>query len=136
VPLCNSDCPISGITGQYEYSLDRGASQIAEFILFLDKVFDSLHANSKIASQNKPLEGRVTCNSSHEAHWREAIKILQSFKFYSEDQKKIITNNPSITNFIHTIKGFIYLKSVLLEKCKFSYFLPRSSNQDALEIVI
>jgi hypothetical protein len=34
------------------------------------------------------------------------------------------------------IKGFIYLKSVLLEKCKFSYFLPRSSNQDALEIVI
>jgi hypothetical protein len=94
VPLWNSDCPISGITGQYEYSLDRGASQIAEFILFLDKVFDSLHANSKLASQNKPLE--VTCNSSHEAHWREAIKILQSFKFYSEDQKKLLQIIPPL----------------------------------------
>jgi hypothetical protein len=32
---------------------------------------------------------------------------IKSCKFYSEDHKKCITNNPSISNLINTLKGFI-----------------------------
>lgn len=113
-------------------NLGPEAVDTAELLLFLDKLFDSLNVNSKVAPSTKPLKGGVTRDSPHEEHWRAAINVLQSMSYFNKDKKKLV-KVPSIKNLIHTIKGFIYLKSVLLENFKFKFILTRFFNQDPLE---
>lgn len=46
--------------------LDIDVGDTAELILFLDKLFDSLNANSKVAPVTKPLKRSVTTSTTHE----------------------------------------------------------------------
>ncbi|KAJ8915290.1 hypothetical protein NQ315_014798, partial [Exocentrus adspersus] len=112
--------------------LDETALDTAELILFLDKLFDSLNANSKTGPTTKLLKGGVTENSPHESFWRMAIETIQTMKFYSVQKQSLVTV-PSLKNLIHTLKGFIYLKHVLLNKYNFKFILTRFFNQDPLE---
>uniref|UniRef100_A0A1Y1KN14 THAP-type domain-containing protein n=1 Tax=Photinus pyralis TaxID=7054 RepID=A0A1Y1KN14_PHOPY len=115
-----------------EPNLPVSASETAEFILFADKLFDSLNGTTCKAPVGKPLKGGVSASSGHVEFWYEALQILDSMKFYS-DQKNGFVANPSLRNLKHTIRGFIYLQQKLLNEGSFSFLLPRSFNQDALE---
>ncbi|KAJ8926636.1 hypothetical protein NQ314_021000 [Rhamnusium bicolor] len=65
----------------------KEAADTGDFILFMDKLFDSLNGNSKVAASSKPLKGGVTDTSEHEEFWRTSIKVLQEMKFW-DDKKK------------------------------------------------
>ncbi|KAB0804407.1 hypothetical protein PPYR_01377 [Photinus pyralis] len=113
------------------HNLPLEATQTGTFILFMDKLFDSLNGNNKIAPLSKPLKGGLTMTSDHEQFWRDAIRVLENAKFF-DSQKKIFCKVPSILNLVKTLKAFIYLKKVLLIN-KMQYILPRALNQDCLE---
>ncbi|KAI4467995.1 regulator of g-protein signaling loco [Holotrichia oblita] len=113
-----------------EYGLVPEATETGEFILFIDSLFDSLNGNNKQAPSTTPLKGGITRNSPHEMFWRDAIKVMETMKFYDAKRKRFV-NVPSCTNLIKTVKGFIYLRSKLLKQV--TYFLPRAVNQDCLE---
>jgi hypothetical protein len=101
-----------------------------DFILFIDKLFDSLNGNSKIAPSHKPMKGAVTRTSGHEEFWQESIGIIKKMKFWNGSKKKFV-RPPSLLNLIKTLRAFIYLKKLLLKKINF--ILPRALNQDCLE---
>lgn len=127
--ICNTVLFIVDIQSQQK--LDSAAEDTAELILFMDKLFDSINANSKIAPKSKPLKGGVTRASGHEEFWKEAIQILKTMKFYCPKRKTFV-KTPSIENFILTLEGFLYIRNILLNR-NFNYFLTRRFNQDALE---
>lgn len=112
--------------------LPMEAEDTAQFLLFMDELFDSLNNNSKVASSAKPLKGGVTETSQHEVFWTNAIQVISSVKFFSH-RKSSFVSVPSLRNLIHTIKGFIHLKKVLISKFKYKYILTRFFNQDPLE---
>jgi hypothetical protein len=101
-----------------------------DFILFIDKLFDSLNGNSKIAPSHKPMKGAVTKTSGHEQFWQESIGIIKKMKFWNRSKKKFV-RPPSLLNLIKTLRAFIYLKKLLLKKIKF--IPPRALTQDCLE---
>ncbi|KAJ8980836.1 hypothetical protein NQ317_018416 [Molorchus minor] len=117
---------------EHQYKLENKATDTAELILFLDPLFDSLNGSSKIGPVSKPLKGGVTATSPHEDYWRNAIKIIDTMKFYCPQKRKFVSRPASLTNLIKTIRGFIYIKKILPEK-KFDYILTRAFNQDSLE---
>ncbi|KAK9678986.1 Transposase protein [Popillia japonica] len=90
-----------------EYGLVPGAKETGEFILFMDSLFDSLNGNNKQAPSTKPLKGGITSNSPHEIFWRDAIKVMETMKFYDASKKRFVN--------------------------EMTYFLPRAVNQDCLE---
>ncbi|KAJ8910365.1 hypothetical protein NQ315_007476, partial [Exocentrus adspersus] len=53
-------------------------------------------------------------------------------RFFSLEKNCFVTV-PSVKNLIHTVEGFIYLKSILLSKFKLKFILTRFFNQDPLE---
>lgn len=71
-------------------------------------------------------------DSDHENFWRDAIKILDTMKFFSSEKNKFVSV-PSVRNLIHTLRGFIYLKTVLLNKRNFTHITTGLFNQDPLE---
>lgn len=115
-----------------KHCLHPHAVHTASLILFLDKLFDSLNCNNKLAPSSKPLKGGVSINSEHAAFWISALQILRTMKFYCPKKKRFVTT-PSIKNLIFTVKGFQYLTNRLLNNYSFSYVLTRSFNQDPLE---
>lgn len=104
----------------------------AELILFLDKLFDSLNSSRKTGPPGKPLKAGVAANSEHITYWYEAIKVLESMKYYCPRTKKFMVV-PSIKNLIFTIKGYIYLCSKIFEIYKNKFLVLRVFQQDALE---
>jgi hypothetical protein len=110
--------------------LPQEAGETGELILFLDQLFDSLNGNNKEAANSKPLKGGVSKSSPHDQFWREAIKILQSMKFFNK-KKQTFVKVPSTVNLIKTLQGFLYLRQKLLNNM--TYFLPRALNQDCIE---
>ncbi|KAJ3648584.1 hypothetical protein Zmor_020377 [Zophobas morio] len=50
---------------QYDNSLPAEAVQTADFILFMDMLFDSLNGNAKQAPVSKPFKGGVSTDSGH-----------------------------------------------------------------------
>lgn len=95
-------------------------------------MFDSLNANSKVAPSTKPLKGGVREDLQHELFWRNAIKVLQSMRFFNSKKQSFVVV-PSIKNLIHTIQGFLNLKRSLITDFKFKFILTRFFNQDPLE---
>ncbi|KAK9717202.1 hypothetical protein QE152_g24293 [Popillia japonica] len=67
-----------------KYGLVPEAKETGEFILFIDSLFDSLNRNNKQAPSINPLKGSITRNSTHEIFWRDAIKVMETMKFYDE----------------------------------------------------
>ncbi|KAJ8911831.1 hypothetical protein NQ315_012561 [Exocentrus adspersus] len=104
----------------------------ANLILFLDKLFDSLNSSRKTGPPGKPLKGGVQNDSVHIQFWYDAIKILESMKFYCTENSRFV-KVPSILNLIRTLKGFIYLSKKLCSQHKTKFVLLRVFQQDALE---
>lgn len=82
--------------------------------------------------QAKLLKQAVTSKSTHEQFWRDAIKIIDSMQFFSLKDQKMMTI-PSLTNLKMTLRGFLYLKTLLIEKHQFKFMLTGAFNQDSLE---
>lgn len=102
----------------------------ADFLLFMGKLFDSVNNPIKTAPYSKPLKGAVNRHSSQVSFWYGAIKFFEHIHFSNE--KKTSYTQPSLKNWITTIKGFIQMWNNL-QKNKVEYFCTRKMNQDALE---
>lgn len=100
--------------------------ETAEFLLFFDKVFDSVNSEKK--EDVKALRCAVKKGSPHVEFWKEAIKTLQSIKFV--DAKRSV---PSIKNWIFTLKGLTYLWQKLEAEKEIKYLCLRRLNQDCVE---
>ncbi|KAK9710416.1 Transposase protein [Popillia japonica] len=113
------------------------ASDTADFLLFFDKVFNSINGSTIKPQNGKFLRCAVTSSSDHMEFWNEAVRVLSTIKFLKEvtkaDGRKVITSvPPSIKNWISTLEGFkkIWKK---LSDLGFEYLCPRNLNQDPLE---
>lgn len=115
-----------------ENSLPLEATQTAYFLLFMDKLFDSCNAHSKVAPVSKPLKGALTLKSPHEQFWLQAIELVKTMKFYCERKQKYVIV-PSLKNLMFSLRGFIHIKNKLLKKFTKSYICLRDLNQDCLE---
>ncbi|KAJ8968825.1 hypothetical protein NQ314_002087 [Rhamnusium bicolor] len=87
------------------------AEGTAAFFIFIDKL------------------SAVKEESGHVEFWYEAIKVLRTVKFHKKGKQSV---PPSIKNWIHTLKGFIYLWS-WLKQDNFTFMCTRNFNQDPLE---
>lgn len=112
------------------FYLDPSATDTADLLLFFDQLFDSVNGSSLVSPAGKELRRVVTIKSKHLETWKNAIVILKSMFYSSGQSQKIIT--PSLKNWQHTINSFIYIWQILRNN-GFSYFSPRSFNQDPVE---
>ena len=75
-------------------SLPAEAVQTADFILFMDILFESPNGNAKQAPISKPFKGRVSADSGHKKWWEEYVKVLKSMRFWNS-KKGIYVKVPS-----------------------------------------
>uniref|UniRef100_A0A6P7GZ12 Uncharacterized protein LOC114344028 n=1 Tax=Diabrotica virgifera virgifera TaxID=50390 RepID=A0A6P7GZ12_DIAVI len=101
--------------------MPKEAVNTAEFLLFMDKVFDSVNGAKVLPEGGKRLRMAVTSKSEHEQFWIEAVKVFETVKFID-----IKRQPPSIKNWIHTLKGLKYLGNKL-NKSGFQFLLWRTS---------
>ncbi|KAJ8983164.1 hypothetical protein NQ317_016263 [Molorchus minor] len=92
--------------------MTEDALDTAEFILFMDKAFDSVNGARVIPESGKSLRTAVTEKSDHKEFWTEAIKVFESMVFLDSKMKEHIT--PSIKNWTHTLKALQYICTKLL----------------------
>lgn len=78
--------------------LSDSAEDTADFLLFGDKLFDSVNGSTVLPPHSKTLRCAVTATSSHITFWYEAIKVLQSMKFFSDNKPEFIP--PTVKNWI------------------------------------
>ncbi|CAG9829804.1 unnamed protein product [Diabrotica balteata] len=109
--------------------LPAEAESTAEFILFMDKVFDSVNGAGTFNKNGKRLRMAVTKKSEHYTFWTEAIQVFESIKFEERGKQTV---PPSVLNWIHTLRGMRYLWE-LFQKKNIKYFCPNFLNQDPLE---
>lgn len=79
----------------------------AEFVLFIDILFDSGNGSRINAKSGKYMKTAVTTNSEHLTFCVEAIQVLETVSFFNVNKSNIVPL--SIKNWIHTLKGFKYL---------------------------
>ncbi|KAF5288333.1 hypothetical protein FQR65_LT12067 [Abscondita terminalis] len=121
-----------------ETSLPKRATETAEFLLFFDKLFDSVNGTAGFDKVGKPLRTSTKLNaesSVQESFWREALPILNTLKVSglkrTRDRRKQEVM-PSFKNWIITIRNFLLLAKEL-RGLGYASFKPRSFQQDALE---
>ncbi|XP_072398747.1 uncharacterized protein [Diabrotica undecimpunctata] len=68
--------------------LDKKAVETAEFLSFIDSLFDSLNGKSFKPKAGKTLRGAVTKNSQHVQFWQESLIKLETFYFWKHTEKK------------------------------------------------
>jgi len=56
--------------------LPKEAANTADFLLFMDKLFDSLNGSTRKPQKGKTLRCAVTSSSPHVPFWKEAIRVL------------------------------------------------------------
>lgn len=110
--------------------LPNSASDTADFLLFGDKLFDSVNGQTVEPHQGNLLRCAVRDSSQHVDFWYEAIKVLQTVKFFNDGKQEFVP--PTIKNWIFTIRGFIYIWKKL-NGAGFKFLSPRNLNQDPLE---
>ncbi|XP_030765395.1 uncharacterized protein LOC115889514 [Sitophilus oryzae] len=110
--------------------LPQGAVSTAEFLLFMDYVFDSVNGSYVSIKKGKTLKCAITKSTGHKTFWAEAIKVFSSMEFSSGSKTHIVP--PSIKNWMHTLKAFSYLW-YKCEKENIAFLCPRNLNQDPLE---
>ncbi|KAI4465431.1 thap domain-containing protein 9 [Holotrichia oblita] len=118
-----------GIARLSPQNMPSSGIEIAEFLFFMDKVFDSVNGAKLTSDPGKPLRCVVSPTSPHNEFWTEAIKVFQSIEFFNERRKYV---PPSIKNWIYTLKGFQYIWSKL-QNWGFKFLSPRNCNQDPIE---
>ncbi|KAL1512446.1 hypothetical protein ABEB36_002037 [Hypothenemus hampei] len=99
------------LTSDDSNNIPKEAASTAEFLLFMDKVFDSVNGSSLKRKRGKTLRCAVTERSIHKEFWREAINVFQSMRFIDSTNKGRTRNFvlASLKNWVHTIRGFSYL---------------------------
>ncbi|CAI6359918.1 unnamed protein product [Macrosiphum euphorbiae] len=118
-----------------EYAQDgklSNAHGTAEFLLFMNMVFDSVNGSTVLSNAGKPLRSAVKDKSHHVSFWSDAIKVLTSMKFVDKVNGKQRTP-PCIKNWILTLSGFTYLWNKLKNVHKFQFLILRNINQDSIE---
>ncbi len=113
--------------------MKKSAIDTADFILFMDKLFDSVNGSSLSFDNYKPLRRTVTAEGPHVSFWQEAISVLESMKFYytvSGQEKEHVP--PTVANWILTLQGMIRIWGTL-QKNGFKFLCQRNMNQDPLE---
>lgn len=110
--------------------LPPSCEDTADFLLFMDKLFDSVNGSSVTSETGKSLRCAITSKSDHLAFWNEAITVLRSVKFKKPDGRYYVP--PSINNWITTLQGFKYVWRKL-NAVGFEFLCPRNLNQDPVE---
>ncbi|KAI4468043.1 e3 sumo-protein ligase [Holotrichia oblita] len=105
------------------------AGDTADFLLFFDKLFDSLNASTINVVEGKELRGAVTNTSPHVEFWQYAVRYLENIKFFNRKASQ----PPSVKNFIFTIKRIMYLRTTLSTTTNAKFLCTRHINQDPLE---
>ncbi|KAJ8913927.1 hypothetical protein NQ315_005725 [Exocentrus adspersus] len=111
--------------------LDSKGLDTAEFILAMDKVFDSVNGGFGKSSPGKFLKGFVSPKSPHSAEWLRALQIFNSMVFV-KSKPTDRANPPILQGWRQTINGFLQIKKSLMD-LGFKTFSPRMLNQDPLE---
>ncbi|KAK9759079.1 Transposase protein [Popillia japonica] len=102
-------------------NMPRSGIETAEFLFFMDKVFDSVNGAKLTSDPGKPLRCVVSSTSPHHEFWTEAIKVFQSIEFFNEKRNHGIRNvYPSCQSF-----GFSF-KALLI--CQTSNWTSRGGN--------
>lgn len=115
--------------------LRDSAIDTADFILFHDKLFDSVNGSKIKGDPGKPLRSAIKGDGRlHIGFWNEAIKVLKTTRFITTDldgnEKEFVP--PTVKNWIRTLNGFKALWDNL-RKAGFRFFGLRSCNQDPVE---
>lgn len=90
-------------------TLSPNALGTAEFLLFFDKLFDSMNGTSVRHSEGKHLRVAVTSTSPHHDFWIEAIKILNTISFQKGTKRHV---PPTVRNWIFTIKVILFASTL------------------------
>lgn len=89
-----------------ENLMEKVAEDTAEFIGFMDQLFDSINGLTYEADHGKILRCAVKKGSQHVTFWYKALKILHSIRFLTPKGQVI---PPSVQNWIRTLHGFIFI---------------------------
>ncbi|CAG4948422.1 unnamed protein product [Colias eurytheme] len=113
--------------------LPEETKNTADFIIFMDDLFDSLNGSQKNSTNRsgKDLLRNVTPKSRHSDIWLEAKRVLKSMKFVT--MKGSSGTVPSINNWVKTIENMELLRDKLFYDYKIKSFWCRHLNQDPLE---
>ncbi|CAH1382058.1 unnamed protein product [Tenebrio molitor] len=87
-------------------SLPGEAEETANFVLFVDRLFDSVNGSVIKPAGGKLLRCAVKCDSPHREFWVEAIQVLKTIKYKKNDKKYV---PPAIKNWILTLDGLLNL---------------------------
>ncbi|KRT84953.1 hypothetical protein AMK59_277 [Oryctes borbonicus] len=110
--------------------LEKSAADTADFLLFIDKVFDSVNGTAVVS--NKHLRCAISNKSPHISFWNNAIEVFSSMKFCNRYTNKPVPAPPTINNWILALKGLRYIWNKL-EQVGFKFLSLRNINQDPLE---
>lgn len=109
--------------------MPNSALGTANFLLFMDKVFDSVNGSRVLAEEGKSLKCAVRDGSPHVDFWYEAIRVFNSVQYFTPSRTFV---PPTVRNWVTTLRGFIYLWQKV-KGCGFEFLCPRNLNQDPLE---
>ncbi|KAK9728841.1 hypothetical protein QE152_g16972 [Popillia japonica] len=101
-----------GIITHGSTTLPRSAMDTADFLLFFNKLFDSVNGTALVVGLPGNLKYAATKDSPHLNFWPKAVKTLEFIP-------------PSLKHWKHTIRGFHYLWQKL-QKVGVHYFPTRS----------
>lgn len=104
------------------------ATGTAEFVLFMDKLFNSMNGTRK---SKKPLNGPLTDKTDHLNFWATAKVLLRNLTFKIGDDT--VANPPTIENTILTITNMQSIWNVMKRDLEFKFLLTRTLNQDCIE---
>ncbi|GBO27697.1 Transposable element P transposase, partial [Araneus ventricosus] len=109
-------------------NFDSKASETAQFVYNMDKIFDSVNARSR--KHEKKEMCAATGNSGHLELWKEKIAWIEKWHIRSSKTGRKIYAACKI-GWLITLKAFIGISEYLLQKIKF--IITSRFSQDALE---
>lgn len=112
--------------------LEKKAADTADFLLFFDRLFDSVNADTPRPPPGKKLKCAYSTLSGHQEFWAKSIDTLKTMKFYCPN-KKVFVSVPTIKNFIFTLRNLLYICPKIIDTKKFQYVQLKTFNQDSLE---
>lgn len=115
--------------------MEQRATETAEFLKFMDSLFDSFNGVAPFNKSGKILKTSVKCDDDNEDNihiqfWKKAKTIISTFHCFNINNKKVIP--PTFRNWQTTIANFIILRTTL-KNLKLKSFQARLFNQDPLE---
>lgn len=113
-------------------ALEKSAANTADFLLFMDKLFDSVNGAAVQPLSGKLLRVAITANSTHLDFWEEAMNVLNSIQICDSVTGARLSSPPTFKNWVHTLKGLRYIWTKL-KHVGFKFLCLRNINQDALE---